>query len=517
MDQHAHATIGTVIAGRYRVVREAGTGNFARVFVCADTRKSDVMVAVKLLKRGYDRDAEFERDVLAAVGKRDPEDRHNIVKMLSYFKWHDHSCFAFNLKGIPLKNKIQGAPGGRLQRHEVAAIARDLADSMQFLHSTARVIHTDLKPENLLQEIPRFAGERDRWAVCDLGSASFISERCDSDLISTRPYRAPEVVVGSEWTAPVDMWSVGCILYEAYTGKKLFDAVTDDAHLAAMELHLGSVPESVIRRGNPKQLKQIFTSDWRLRCAPARGRRIQETLQNDAEFLDLIMGLLRYEPHRRLQARDMMHHPFLNAADERAATSSDAAPAATAAHRTHPSVGLLALGSHYNGAVEVAQQQQHPGETGSPQSTGSVGYRSTATNSPVLGNTPRVNVGQQPVTMPPRHNHPSLSRASSSIPSASRGSFSAVPLPRHPSASNLLSNYNRGSTGIPAPMPPRTSSSSSYRIGSGRTMSPAFPLNNSNNGSAPTVTTYSTSSSNQKGYIGATSRIGAAREVGTRW
>lgn len=311
MSDHASVAPNTLIAGRFRVLREAGTGNFARVFVCADVRKSNTLVAVKLLKRGYERDAEFERDVLTAINRRDPDDRHNVVKMLAFFKWNEHPCFAFGLKGASLKYRLAAANCHRLSRVEVVSLAKDLAEALLFLHSTARIIHTDLKPENLLLDE---SGPTPRWTVCDFGSASFVKEgRPDSDLISTRPYRAPEVVLGSEWTAVVDMWSVGCILYECRTGSKLFDATTDEVHLALMEHHLGSVADVVVRKGSSKVVRQCFDSERRLRMACPRGadRKMSEVLREDPEFLDLMMSLLRYEPHFRMKPQDMLRHPFV--------------------------------------------------------------------------------------------------------------------------------------------------------------------------------------------------------------
>ena len=59
--------------------------------------------------------------------------------------------------------------------------------------------------------------------VIDFGSATF-DEQYHSTIVSTRHYRAPEVILGLGWTFPCDMWSCGCILVELATGDALFQA-----------------------------------------------------------------------------------------------------------------------------------------------------------------------------------------------------------------------------------------------------------------------------------------------------
>lgn len=79
------------------------------------------------------------------------------------------------------------------------------------------LIHSDLKPENIV-----FKLESDSHVkVIDFGSATYIYEQCQ-DYVQTRPYRAPEIIFGCEYNYAVDMWSLGCILYELLTSKVLF-------------------------------------------------------------------------------------------------------------------------------------------------------------------------------------------------------------------------------------------------------------------------------------------------------
>lgn len=120
------------------------------------------------------------------------------------------------------------------------------------------LIHTDLKPENILlvdnayqtftynRNIPSSSTATQRSSkhrkvlltpeirLIDFGSATF-DEEYHSSVVSTRHYRAPEIILNLGWSYPCDIWSIGCILVEFYTGDALFQTHDNLEHLAMME------------------------------------------------------------------------------------------------------------------------------------------------------------------------------------------------------------------------------------------------------------------------------------------
>lgn len=70
--------------------------------------------------------------------------------------------------------------------------------------------------------------------LIDFGSATFEDEY-HSSVVSTRHYRAPEIILGLGWSFPCDIWSIGCILVEFFTGDALFQTHDNLEHLAMME------------------------------------------------------------------------------------------------------------------------------------------------------------------------------------------------------------------------------------------------------------------------------------------
>lgn len=138
----------------------------------------------------------------------------------------------------------------------------DKADINLVLHDL-HLIHTDLKPENILlydsayqtftynRKIPSSSTQVNRNAtqrrvlldteirLIDFGSATFQDEY-HSSVVSTRHYRAPEIILGLGWSYPCDIWSIGCILVEFFTGDALFQTHENLEHLAMMENVVGS-------------------------------------------------------------------------------------------------------------------------------------------------------------------------------------------------------------------------------------------------------------------------------------
>lgn len=77
--------------------------------------------------------------------------------------------------------------------------------------------------------------ESTRIKLIDFGGAHYNSDRKKSSVINTRQYRAPEVILGLEWSMPSDVWSLGCILAELYLGGLLFATHDNVEHLALIE------------------------------------------------------------------------------------------------------------------------------------------------------------------------------------------------------------------------------------------------------------------------------------------
>ncbi|KAJ3052401.1 dual specificity protein kinase kns1 [Rhizophlyctis rosea] len=217
----------------------------------------------------------------------------------------------------------------------IRSFAAQILEAVEFLHHLG-LIHTDLKPENLMLEenttrivpaVKRNAKSRKellstRIRLIDFGSAIF-EEDYHSSVVSTRHYRAPEIILSLGWSYPCDMWSIGCILVEFFTGDALFQTHDNLEHLALMEAILGRIPAEMCR--NPTSGAERFFKAGRVdfpnsKTKPQSKKFVKQTKSlkdlirpnNDElnDFYDLIGKMLTYSPRDRITARDALRHPF---------------------------------------------------------------------------------------------------------------------------------------------------------------------------------------------------------------
>lgn len=177
------------------------------------------------------------------------------------------------------------------------------------------VIHCDLKPENILLAHPL----RSEIKTIDFGSSCFESEKVYT-YIQSRFYRSPEVILGMTYGMPIDMWSLGCILAELYTGYPIFPGENEQEQLACIMEVFGPPEKHLIERSTRKKL--FFDSLGKPRATvSSKGKRrrpssktLAQALKCDDElFTDFIARCLRWDPDRRIKPDEAMAHEFVTA------------------------------------------------------------------------------------------------------------------------------------------------------------------------------------------------------------
>ena len=122
---------------------------------------------------------------------------------------------------------------------------------MNFIHDL-NLIHCDLKPENILIK----SYSKSEIKVIDFGSSCFIHDHLSS-YVQSRSYRAPEVILGCKYDYKIDMWSLGCILAELFTGYVLFQNDSVQGLLSRVIGIIGPIPEYMMKEG--KLVSNFFT------------------------------------------------------------------------------------------------------------------------------------------------------------------------------------------------------------------------------------------------------------------
>jgi len=208
---------GQHIAYRYEITDRLGKGSFGQVFKCFDHKNQEV-VALKILrnkKRLY-KQGLIEAKILEELCENDPEDKKNIIRIKEKFVFRKHLILSFEMLSMNLyefikSNNFQGVSVGLVRRFAIQLLV-----SLHYMKEH-NIIHCDMKPENILLRKPNKSGIK----VIDFGSGTYENEQFYT-YIQSRFYRAPEIMMGIRYTPAIDMWSLGCILYELYVGFPIF-------------------------------------------------------------------------------------------------------------------------------------------------------------------------------------------------------------------------------------------------------------------------------------------------------
>uniref|UniRef100_A0A670HZS3 dual-specificity kinase n=1 Tax=Podarcis muralis TaxID=64176 RepID=A0A670HZS3_PODMU len=349
------------IAYRYEILAVIGKGSFGHVVKCLD-HKTGEKVAVKIIrnKKRFHNQALVEVSILNALRQKDEDNAHNVVHMKEYFYFRNHFCISFELLGINLyelikKNNFQGFTLGLIRRFTLCILR-----CLQLLY-TEKIIHCDLKPENILINQPQ-PGQVS-FKVIDFGSSCYEHQRVYT-YVQSRFYRSPEVILGHPYATPIDMWSLGCIMAELYTGYPLFPGENEVEQLACIMEILGLPPADFIQTasrrrtffdssGSPKNL-----TNSRGRIRNPNTRELSAVLKTyDGAFLDFLKKCLVWKPSLRMTPEDAMHHswmqdPWLHKAKQKPKPTTKSGEAEKKKENAHKSAqpekgGLLVLGSFF--------------------------------------------------------------------------------------------------------------------------------------------------------------------------
>ncbi|GAB5587642.1 serine/threonine protein kinase [Umbelopsis nana] len=298
---------------RYEITELLGKGSFGQVLKCLD-HKTGESVAIKIIrnKKRFHAQALVEVKILQDLVSWDPEDRYNNVRMTDHFYFRNHLCIAFeclsmNLYEFIKSNNFRGFSLALIKRFTV-----QILNSLSLLHRH-NVIHCDLKPENILLKYPN----RSTIKIIDFGSSCLQSEKVYT-YIQSRFYRSPEVILGMTYSMTIDMWSLGCILAELYTGYPLFPGENEQEQLACI-MEVQGVPEPYLVEKSTRR-KLFFDSYGNPRIVPnSRGKKrkpnsksLAQVLRcSDQLFVEFVSRCLDWDPEKRMTPDEGMFHEWI--------------------------------------------------------------------------------------------------------------------------------------------------------------------------------------------------------------
>ncbi|XP_010735722.1 dual specificity protein kinase CLK4 isoform X1 [Larimichthys crocea] len=335
-DEEGHLVYhtGFVMKERYEVVLTLGVGAYGKVVECIDRDKGE-HVAVKIVKNidCFREIARSEIAVLQEINSLDDDNRFACVRMMDWFDHEGHICIVFELLGLSIYEFLRQNNFLPFSVEQIRHMAFQIFRAVCFLHRN-KLTHTDLKPENILFVCSDYNLEyNDETQGCkkrklrsldvkvvDFGTATFDHQHHES-LVSTRHYRAPEVILDLGWNQSCDVWSLGCVLMEFYLGRTLFMTHDSKEHLAMMEKVLGPIPPHLLKQTRKQHYVHNERLNWdeqsssdeyvRKHCKPLK-KYMRRKTDEERQFFDLLSCMLEYDVCRRITLEEALWHPFFS-------------------------------------------------------------------------------------------------------------------------------------------------------------------------------------------------------------
>jgi serine/threonine protein kinase len=281
----------------------------------------------------------------------------NIVSLHDVIHTENKLMLVFEYMDKDLKKYMDSrGERGALDPATIKSFMYQLLRGIAFCHEN-RVLHRDLKPQNLL------INNKGQLKLADFGLARAfgIPVNTFSNEVVTLWYRAPDVLLGSRtYNTSIDIWSAGCIMAEMYSGRPLFPGTTNEDQLQRIFRLMGTPSErSWPGIASFPEYKQNFpvypTQDLRM-ILP----------QIDQQGLNLLSSMLQLRPDLRISAAEALRHSWF--ADLPQAQAEHQRNLAAAGHQQgHP---VLSIGQPQSAPTQTTVQPQMGQPAGYPLSQG---------------------------------------------------------------------------------------------------------------------------------------------------
>ncbi|XP_063301065.1 uncharacterized protein LOC134600027 [Pelobates fuscus] len=332
----------------YIVQELLGSGSFGNV-VKGVIRATNENVAIKILKDHprVVKYAKAEVEILSQLNKENP-DKFNVVKHYEYFQHNDNICLVFEMLDISLYDFIKKRNNRPLPVRHIRPIVQQVGNALDKLKSL-QIIHTDLKPENIM--LVNTSKYPFKIKVIDFGCAIHTSKVRVPSYIQTRYYRSPEIILALPFSEAIDMWSVGCIMAELFTGYPLYPGSSEYDQIRYITETQGLPPDNMLNLG--AKTEDYFRNDsecevllWSLKSenhyeyetgiSPVETRRYVFSSLDDMrkvllplklvssdtlvemgdvwQFIDLLKEMLTMDPDKRITPIGLLSHPFITMA-----------------------------------------------------------------------------------------------------------------------------------------------------------------------------------------------------------
>jgi len=309
---------------RYKMINLVGDGTYGLVYL-AYNQETREKVAIKTMKRKYHSWSEVMdlREVKSLKKLNHP----NVVKLKEVIRENNRLYFVFEYIKGDLLGLMRETPD-LFSEASVRTIIFQILQALSYMHRNG-FFHRDLKPENILCSSPELV------KIADFGLAREIrSSPPYTDYVSTRWYRAPEVLLRStNYSSPIDVWAVGCIMAELYTRRPLFPGNSEIDQIYKVCSVLGTPSNSDWAQGHhlAQQMSFKFPAFASTHLSQVLGSRV------GARGISLLYSTLSWNPSWRSSAQEALKHSYFRQNSQPSSASSNHLSLALKPSRTRKS------------------------------------------------------------------------------------------------------------------------------------------------------------------------------------
>ncbi|KAK3601543.1 hypothetical protein CHS0354_027683 [Potamilus streckersoni] len=281
---------------RYTIQKQLGDGTYGSVLLATSVETGEKVAIKKMKKKYYSWDECLNLREVKSLRKLN---HANIIKLKEVIRENDQLFFVFEY----MKENLYQMTKDRdklFPESVVRNIIYQVLQGIAFMHKHG-FFHRDLKPENLLCSGP------DCIKIADFGLAREIRSRPPyTDYVSTRWYRAPEVLLRStNYSSPIDMWAIGCIMSELYTLRPLFPGTSEIDEIFKICNILGTPKREEWEEGH--KLAAAMNFRWP-QCVPTNFKAIIPNASSEA--LQVLKDMLLWDPQKRPSSSQCLRYSY---------------------------------------------------------------------------------------------------------------------------------------------------------------------------------------------------------------
>ncbi|KAJ9085643.1 hypothetical protein DSO57_1012015 [Entomophthora muscae] len=282
---------------RYNVAQKINSGAFGAVFEARDKRTGRKVAIKKVTKKFYEfNQRQRNREVKALNELKHP----NLITLLDFVEKGNSLFFIFEYMDFNLYEIICNRGGEHFPKKLLQTALSQIILGLEFMHSSG-FFHRDLKPENILVT-------QNCVKIADFGQVHELKTKGKklTPYVSTRWYRAPEVLLGYRFYGPaIDLWAVGAIAAELMTLRPLFPGATSSDQLNKICLSLGSPGQ--FSHGGPwplgSQLANLAGMNFPQQVSGSLMKTLITYPHLDPSCSRFVKALLQFDPTRRITAK----------------------------------------------------------------------------------------------------------------------------------------------------------------------------------------------------------------------